>query len=102
MRHDYEGLIFLSVEMKQEVEDFPRGVGVEVAGGLVGPDDGGLVDKGAGFSHSLLLAAGELVGTVVGPVRQVHPFEHLEGATAGDLGAGAAGQQGQLDVLYGG
>src|SRR5919202_4872358 len=102
MRHDYEGLIFLSVELQQEVEDFPRGVGVEVAGGLVGPDDGRLVDEGAGYGHSLLLTAGELVGTVVSPVRQMYPIENLEGATASGPHSGATRQQGQLDVLYGG
>src|SRR5919199_5397278 len=102
MRHDYEGLIVLSVELQQKVEDLPRSVGVEVAGGLVGPDDGRLVDEGAGYGHSLLLAAGELVRTVVSPVRQVYPFEHLEGATACGPHTSATRQQGQLDVLYGG
>ena len=41
------------------------GFGVEVAGGFVGEDDGGLVDEGAGDGDALALTAGELVGLVV-------------------------------------
>ena len=35
---------------------------IEVAGGLVGQEDGGLVGQGAGDGDALLLAAGEPVG----------------------------------------
>ena len=41
------------------------GLGVEVAGGLVGEDDGRAVDERAGDGDALALAAGELVGLVV-------------------------------------
>ena len=40
------------------------GLGVEVAGRLVGEDDGGAVDERAGDRHALALTAGELVGLV--------------------------------------
>ena len=54
----------LGVELVEEGHDLIAGVGVEVAGGLVGEDDGGLVDEGAGDGDALALAAGELVGLV--------------------------------------
>ena len=38
------------------------GAGVQVAGGLVGQEDGGLGRQGPGDGHPLLLAAGEVVG----------------------------------------
>ena len=39
--------------------------GVEVSGGLVGEDDGGPVDEGAGDGDTLLLATGELLSAVI-------------------------------------
>ena len=41
--------------------------GIEVAAGLVGEDDFGGVNRGAGHGHALLFAAAHLAGLVVGP-----------------------------------
>ena len=54
----------LGVELVEERHDLVAGLGVEVAGGFVGEDDGGLVDEGAGDGDALTLTAGELVGLV--------------------------------------
>ena len=57
---DHDDGVALGVEAAEEVGDDALVGGVEVAGGLVGEDDGGLVDEGAGDADALLLAAGEL------------------------------------------
>ena len=81
------------VEVEEKVEDgLPVG-GVEVAGGFVGEDDGGLEDEGAGESDALLLTAGELDGVVIGAVGEADGGE--EGAGAGEaFGGGATGKLG--------
>src|SRR6478736_3336840 len=50
--------------LAQQLHDVGAGLGVEVAGRLVGEDDGRFADQGAGDGDALLLAAGELGGTV--------------------------------------
>ena len=52
-------------------------LGVEVAGGLVGEDELGACDDGAGDGDSLLLASGELLGEVGGTVGDVHALEDV-------------------------
>ena len=49
----------------KEGHDLQAGLGVQVAGGLVGEDDGGLVDQSPSDGDALPLAAGEFVGLVV-------------------------------------
>ena len=56
------------VERLQEGEDRFGGALVEVACGFVGEEDLGLGDEGAGEGDALLLATGELAGTVLGSV----------------------------------
>ena len=60
-----DGLVELAAGGAEHLEDGVGVLGVEVAGGLVGEDDGGAGDEGAGDGDALLLAAGELVGAVV-------------------------------------
>ncbi len=60
-----DGLVELAAGGAEHVEDGVGVLGVEVAGGLVGEDDGGAGDEGAGDGDALLLAAGELVGAVI-------------------------------------
>src|SRR6266849_1891956 len=50
------------VEALEELHDFIALRGVQVAGGLVGEDELGILDDRAGDAHELLLAAGKLVG----------------------------------------
>src|SRR5512135_929222 len=65
--HDH-GDVLLVVELLEDGHDLEAGLAVEVAGGLVGQDHGGVVEQGPGDGHPLLLAARELVGLVVGPL----------------------------------
>ena len=89
MGDDDEGLLVLAVELLDEVHDGVGVFGIEIAGGLVAPDDGGLIDEGAGDGDALALAAGELGGLVLGPVAQLHEVERGFGFLAGLAGLGA-------------
>ena len=64
-----DGDAALFAELVEELDDLLAGVEVEVAGRLVGEDDGGVVGEGAGDGDALLLSAGKLVGAVVRNVR---------------------------------
>ena len=68
------------VEVVDEAQDFGAGVGVEIAGGLVGEEDGRLEGQGAGDGDALALAAGELVGQVVEAVVEADELEQAAGA----------------------
>ena len=47
-------------------KDVRAGTGIEVAGGLIGKQQRGFADQGAGQHDALLFAAGELAGAVSG------------------------------------
>ena len=53
------------------------GLGVEIAGGLVGQYQARLVEDGAGQDNALLLAARQLMGHLVAFVEHPHFLEHL-------------------------
>ncbi len=100
MGDEHDG-VAVGVQGVKQGHDFEAGLGVEVSGGLVGEDDGGPVDQGAGDGHTLALAAGELVGLVVHARFEADIGERF-------LGAGDAGGRGcavidqwQLDVVEG-
>jgi len=46
----------------EECHDLVACFGVEVTGGLVGEDDGGVIDEGSCDGDALTLSTGELVG----------------------------------------
>ena len=81
----------------QDVQHPAGGPGVEVAGGLVGEDDGGPPDQGAGAGHALGLPAGQLGGAVVQAVAQADGVDDPVEVVAVDPPAGDV--QGQGDVL---
>jgi len=59
------GLVQLAAAGVQHTQDGLRVFGVEVAGGLVSQQDSRARNQCARDSHTLLLAAGELIGPVV-------------------------------------
>jgi hypothetical protein len=75
--------------------------GVEVAGGLVGHEDGRGEHEGASEGDALLFAAGELDGIVVAALGEADAIEELLGALFGVAG-GAGEFGGEEDVLFGG
>ncbi len=80
MSDEDEGGAFDAVEFEEEFEDVGAVGGVEVAGGLVGEDDGRTQDEGAGEGDALLLAAGELDGVVMHAIAEADAGEQLAGA----------------------
>ena len=65
------------VQPLEQRHDFVAGGGIEVAGGLVGQQDRGVVHQRAGHGHALPLAAGKLVGLVVHALLQIHLLQRL-------------------------
>src|SRR5689334_992946 len=72
---------------------------VEIPGGLVGKDERRLVGERARNCNALLLAAGELRGTVVKALRQAELSEQILSAIPGILRVRALDQLRQNDVL---
>ena len=87
-------------DLVEEVDQPAGGVGVEVAGGLVGQDDLGGVEQGAGDDDALLLAAGELVGHLVALGGHTHLAQDVVYLGAdGFLVAPAGGAEDELEVV---
>ena len=68
------------VELAEHPHDLLAGGAVEVAGGLVGQEDAGLVDQRPRDRDPLALAARELVGAVVHPLAEPDPLQRLRRA----------------------
>ena len=81
----------------QDLQDLVGGVGVQVAGGLVGEDDRRLAHERPGAGHALDLTAGELGRPVGQALPEADGVDHLVEALRVDLLAGDI--QGQGDVL---
>src|SRR5262249_55322882 len=58
---DEDDGVSASLQLVEKSHDFVAGLGVEIACGLVGQDDGRPVDERAGNGHTLPLAAGEFI-----------------------------------------
>src|SRR5712692_6497236 len=91
--------VALAVQALERRHDLVAGGAVEVAGGLVGQQDGGVVHQGASDGHALALAAGELVGLVIHAVLEIDVGQGLLGSLDARLGRSAAVNQRQLDVV---
>ena len=92
----------LGVELLEEVDNLGAGLGVEVAGGFVGEDDGRRVGEGAGHGDALALSAGELEGLVVDAVAEADLFEDGDAALFGLIRGDALEGHREGDVLEGG
>lgn len=80
VRDEDDGLALI-LEAMERLEHLVPGCRVEVARGLVGQDDGGVVDQRAGDGHSLHLTARELFRAMVVVVeRQAHGAQGMDGA----------------------
>ena len=99
--HD-DSLAQIGVQAFEQGHDVGGGHPVQVAGGFVGHDDVRVGDDGPGDGHALLLAAGKLVGLVVGAVGQAHGGQGGQGVVAPGGGGKACEQKRQLDVFLGG
>ena len=96
-----DGLAEALVEVAEEIEDDVGIFGVEIAGGLVGEEDGGTVDDGAGDGDALLLATGECAGLMLHTGFDAeHVQDFFELSVEGDGAGGDVTYD--LDVLLGG
>src|ERR1700722_18170933 len=68
MRHQHQRRSFCAVQIQKEVKHMSTVCAVEVAGGLVGKNDGRSQNKSPRQRDALLLAAGQLHRVVVHPV----------------------------------
>src|SRR5690606_35584428 len=94
--HD-DGLAVVVDRGPQQSQHLATAGGVEVAGGLVRDDDVRVRDERAGDGDTLLLAARELVRTVVQAVGQSQPVDDATDESAVDRPSGQL--RGQEDVL---
>src|SRR5580704_13719479 len=81
-------------------DDLQRGLRIKISGGLIGQNDGRIVDQRARNGHALLLPTGELVRLVTLAMRQAQQLQHLASPfrAAGNL---RCVEQRQLDILEG-
>ncbi len=94
--HDGGALV---VQLGEQIHHLLAVLGVEVAGGLVGEDELGVGDHGAGNGHALLLSARELLREVLGAVGDGHPLHHGRNPLFALCGADVQVAQRQLYVF---
>ena len=100
VRHHHDRLAELVVQPLEQAEDLLAGRAVEVAGRLVGDDQRRVGNERAGDRHPLLLAARQLVRTVIARGRRVRPARAPVSTRSPALAARQRGeQQRQLDVV---
>ena len=97
MGHQHERRAVRGVQVEQQLDDARAGRRVEVAGRLVGEQDGGLGHESAGDRDALLLAARELARVMAESRLEAHLPEHHARFRAGVPAAGEL--QRQHDVL---
>src|ERR1700733_14216846 len=91
--------VALGVELIEERHDLDRSLGVKIACGLVGEDDGGFVHQGASDGNALALTAGEFVRLVIHALAKVYRLQNELRAGDAFCGGGAVVDQGQLYVV---
>ena len=97
---DQGGAVF-AIKREQQIGNFVPGLAIEVAGGLIGEQNGRAPVKGPGQRHPLLFAAGELRRQVVQAFAKSQLLKQRAGIAPALAIAGAAQQRRQLDVLQG-
>src|SRR5580704_4968857 len=95
---DHDGRA-VPVQLAEQVQEGGAGGGVQVAGRLVGHDQGGPADQGPGDGGALLLAAGQLVRPVPGAVAEPDPLDGRRGQPAALGGPPAPVEQTGGDVV---
>ena len=99
-RHEHRGSG--GVDVAQQLEDAARRAIVEIAGGLVGHEEHGIVHERARDRHALLLAAGELLRIARPLAREPDLREQPAHARRNPLARRAGHLERERDVLLGG
>ena len=77
MRHDHQRLAGLVRQAEQQVQHLRAVLPVQVPGGFIRKNDGGVIRQGAGDRHALLLPAAQLAGQMVQAVGEAHALHQL-------------------------
>jgi len=96
---DEDDGVSLGVEVVEEGHDLVAGLGIQVAGGFVGEDDGGPIDEGSGDGDALALATGEFIRLVHHAGAEIDGGEHLLGAEDAFGGRGAVIDERQFYIM---
>jgi hypothetical protein len=99
---DDDGLAKAVAQGEEQAMDFFLGSGIKVAGGLVGEEHRGLVDKGPGYGYALGLATGEFGGFMAGAIPKANFFKQAFGCFSGIFRVASGNQGGNHHVLQGG
>src|SRR5438477_8874503 len=99
VRHHHDCLSERLVERGEQTEHVFGALAIEISRGLVGHDDLRIGDDRARDGDALLLAAGELAGSVVGAIREVDQLEREIDASLALRFRERSEEERQLDVL---
>ena len=100
VRDEHDGDAVALIQFAEQRHDFLAGVGVEIAGRLVGQQQLGLVDQCACNGDALLLPAGYLVGTRARVLSETDFLQHLVGTRQAFGARRAAIDQRQGNVVF--
>jgi hypothetical protein len=102
MRDEDDGRIALPGRLDEQAGHDLGGDRVEAPRGLVGKDDGGVVDEGPRNGDALLFAAGQLVGQLGGMAGKADAFQRGRDPAAAIALADAIEEERNLDIFRGG
>ena len=83
MGHHHEGSTEFGIQFAHQGVDAGRALVIQVAGGLIGQHQPGLVDQGPGDGHPLALTPGQLAGPVFQTMAEAYPPQHGRRAYTG-------------------
>ena len=79
VRDQYDGLLLFLVQAFKDGHDLAAGVGVEVAGRLIGKENPGLIHQGAGDGDALAFAAAEMLRAMPKAMLKAHLGKQFPG-----------------------
>src|SRR5204863_8311891 len=88
VRRQDEGQVLVAAETRDQIKDQRRVLAVQIAGWLVGKQDGRAIGKAAGDGDALAFSAGELGGKMMQTGFKPDSFQQFDGALF-SLGDGA-------------
>lgn len=88
------------VKPVEYIQNIAAHVGIEIAGRFIGENNGRIGYQCPGYGHTLALAAGKLIGFMVGAVRQAYRGKRGTGLGFGIVATGI--EQRQFDIFEGG
>src|SRR5574344_1290061 len=100
MGHHYDGAAVFLVQFVQQVHHLSAHFGIQITRRLIGQDDVGIADDGAGDGYTLTLTTAQLGGEVAHAVAQSHLFQYLFGSALALLGTHLSIEQRHLHIVY--